>query len=140
MSAIALLLVVLLYPIETTVVPIWKIRVIDEHGTGYEGIRIVEFWKHYSLELQDGENGEERWTDGSGVVEFPRRTIRLSILSRLARTSITGLLRYLHGSTGIHAYVMATGPQGIKDLNYDPKKPPPETLVLPRYETQDGNQ
>lgn len=129
-----------LYPFDTTVVPAWKLRVIDEHGVSYEGIRVVESWKDYSLELEAGMNGEERWTDRNGVVEFPQRTIRMSIFGRIFRMSITRINRLLHGSTGIHAYIMATGPQGTRDIDYKPNKPPPDTLVLPRHEKSDGNQ
>jgi len=139
-GAIALVLFGLLYPFETTVVPTWKLRVIDEQGIPYEGLRVDEDWKHYSLELEEGTNGEERWTDQNGVVQFPRRTIRIGIPGRLFRMTVTSLKRYLHGSTGIHAYIMATGPKGIKSLNYEPNKPPPDTLVLPRQEKQNGNQ
>lgn len=129
-----------LIPFETTVVPTWKLRVIDEEGVPYEGLRVVEYWKHYSLELEAGQNGEERWSDRNGVVEFPRRTIRMTVLGRLFRMAITRLNRLLHGSTGIRADIMATGPKGTKTLQYEPNKPPPDTLVLPRQETPDGNQ
>ena len=138
--ALALLLLVGcgLYPFETTVVLPWKVRVIDEDGVPYEGLRVVEYWKHYSLELEEGQNGEERWTDRNGVVEFPRRTIRMSVLGRLVRMSITRLKRFLHGSTGIQADIMATGPQGTKTLQYEPSKPPADTLVLPKNASQSG--
>lgn len=128
------------FPFETTVVPHWKLRVIDENGVPYDSLMVEEIWKHYSLELEAGTNGEERWTDKNGDVEFPRRTIRMSLLGRLFRMTIARLNRLLHGSTGIHAYIMATGPQGIKTIDYEPNKPPPETLVLPRQVTGDGHQ
>src|SRR5438552_1826073 len=114
---IALVLFGLFYPFETTVVPTWRLRVIDEHGVPYEGLRVVEDWKHYSLELEEGTNGEERWTNRNGTVEFPRRTIRISAIGRLFRMTIASLKRFLHGSTGIHAYIMAWGPEGVKDIN-----------------------
>jgi hypothetical protein len=135
----ALLLFGLFYPIETTVVPAWKLRVIDENGVPYQGLRVVESWKHYSLELEGGTNGEERWTDKDGYVEFPIRTLSMSILGRLVRTALTSIKRYMHGGTGIHAYIMATGPLGTKDINYEPNKPPPDTLVLPRQGTEEKN-
>lgn len=136
---LAFLIVSGFYPFETTVVSTWKLRVIDEHGVPYEGLRVVEYWKHYSLELEAGQNAEERWTDRNGYLEFPRRSIRMSVLGRLFRMAITSLnRRFLHGSTGIHASIMATGPQGIRTIDYEPNKPLPDTLVLPRRETGDG--
>jgi hypothetical protein len=130
---IALLGFGLVYPFETTIVPAWKLSVTDENGVPYEELRVVEFWKHYSLELEKGMNGEERWTDRNGVVQFPRRTIRMSVLGRIARMTVTSINRFMHGSTGIHADIMATGPQGVREIDYEQNKPMPDRLVLPRH-------
>jgi hypothetical protein len=73
-----IILIVVLYPLETTVVPAWTLKVVDEDGLGYQGIRVVEHWKHYSLELEAGTHSEELRSDRNGVVSFPRRTIRMS--------------------------------------------------------------
>ncbi len=121
-----------LIPFETTVVPTWKLRVVDEEGTPYAGIKTRESWRHYSLTLLSGGDEEERWTDNRGYVEFPRRAIRMSALKRLVLTTLTAINRKLHGSTGVHAYVMAWGPMGVNDISYNPGQPPPSTLVLPR--------
>jgi hypothetical protein len=121
-----------LYPFETTTVPAWTLRITDEDGVPYGALRVVEYWKHYSLELDGGENGEERWTDQNGVVQFPPRKIRAGLLSRMFRTAITSLSRLMHGSVGIHAYIIATGPQGVTSIHYETDKPLPDKLVLPR--------
>lgn len=127
----ALVVLGLVYPFKSTVVPAWRIRVVDEAGRPYAGMEVSQAWKHYSLELEGGENMETRSTDASGYVEFPERTLRLSLLSRTLRTTFTRAAKLLHGSTGIHARVVATGPQDIKSVEYVPGKPPPEQLVLP---------
>jgi hypothetical protein len=119
-------------PRESAVVPAWKIRVVDEAGKPYVGLQVRQAWKHYSLELEGGRNMEDRWTDASGYVEFPARTLRLSLLSRAYRLVFTSGLKLLHGSTGIQADVAATGPQGYESVRYVPGKLPPERLVLPR--------
>lgn len=126
-----LVLVGVVYPFESTVVPAWSIRVIDEAGRPYAGMEVSQAWKHDSLELEGGENMETRSTDASGYVEFPDRTLRLSLVSRFFRMAFTRAAKLLHGSTGIHARVAATGPQGYKSVEYVPGKPPPEQLVLP---------
>jgi hypothetical protein len=128
-----------LIPFETTVVPAWRLRLVDEHATPYAEIKTRESWRHYSLTLTNGGDEEERWSDRDGYVEFPRRTIRMSVIKRLALRTLTGINRTMHGSTGVHAYVMAWGPQGIKDINYEPNKPPPAIVVLPRQNTEAGN-
>lgn len=128
----ALVAVGFAYPVESTVVPAWKIRVVDEAGRPYAGMSVSQAWKHYSLELEGGENMESRWTDGDGYVEFPERTLRMSLLSRAFRLAFTKVKTLFHGSTGISADVAATGPQGYKSVEYVPSKSPPEQLVLPR--------
>lgn len=112
-----------LIPYETTVVPTWKLRVVDERGSPHAGIKTRESWRHYSLTLTGGGDEEDRWTDKNGYVEFPRRTIRMSAIKRLALRGLTTINRTMHSSTGVHAYVMAWGPQGINDINYEPNKP-----------------
>lgn len=118
-------------PFQSTVVPAWKIRVIDETGRPYAGMSVSQAWKHYSLELEGGENMETRQTDEAGYVEFPQRTLKLSLLSRALRSVYTHVLTLSHGSAGISADVAATGPQGYKSIKYVAGKPPPDQLVLP---------
>lgn len=62
----------------------------------------------------------------------------MSAIKRFALRGLTTINRTMHGSTGVHAYVMAWGPQGINDINYEPNKPPPDSLVLPRQPIEDG--
>jgi hypothetical protein len=131
LTVAVLLLIGITYPFESKVVPAWRIQVIDEAGKPYAGMEVSQAWKHYSLELEGGENMETRWTDASGYVEFPERTLRLSLLSRAFRMAFTRAAKLLHGSTGISADIAATGPQGYKSVEYVPGKPLPEQLVLP---------
>jgi hypothetical protein len=125
------ILLVCLYPFETTVVPAWKVKVVNEAGVAYPGLRVVQYWKHYSLELTGGMNGEERHTDRDGLVHFPRRTIRMPLIGRIGLTALATVSRLFHGSTGVRSYIMATGPTGMKELVYEEDQPPPESLVLP---------
>lgn len=132
MVLVAVLLVVgIVYPFNSTVVPAWRIRVVDEAAKPNAGMEVSQAWKHYSLELEDGENMETRSTDAGGYVEFPERTLRLSVLSRTFRIAFTRAAKLLHGSTGIRARVTATGPQDIESVEYVPGTAPPEQLVLP---------
>lgn len=52
-----------LIPYETTVVPTWKLRVVDERGSPHAGIKTRESWRNYSLTLTGGGDEEDRWTD-----------------------------------------------------------------------------
>jgi len=134
--ALVLLLLIATYPLETTVVPAWRIRVVDEQARPYARLKVMQAWKHYTLELGDSENMEDRWTDNSGYVEFPARTIKVTIIGRALRIFTTFVSVVLHGSVGIHADLAAVGPNGYKSVEYVPGKSPPGQLVLPRNEKQ----
>ena len=118
------------YPFETTAVPEWRIRVIDETGSPFAGARVVEQWDHYSL----GEGGgEEKWANEDGEVVFPKRIVRGSLLYRTVRTSWAVLMKLADGSTGIRATVWATTPRVSSDsVQYEEGKPLPEVIVLRR--------
>ena len=124
-------IVIGLIPFETTIVPAWHITVLDENGVPYVGQRVDQFWANYDLELGIG-HGEERWTNEHGRIDFPRRTLKMGVVERIVRRILTSLLRYMHGSEGIEAYLMTTVPAGIKTLKKESNKPPPDHWILPR--------
>ena len=121
----------LFYPFETTVVPAWPIRVTDEKGVPFAKYRVRQTWGHYSLCLGGCEQEEERLTDEDGRVEFPRRTIRMGLLGRAVRIILTSIVNFMHGGSGVHAYISTNSSLGWKDLNYVPGQPLPDRLVLP---------
>ena len=79
-AAAALLLVIILYPFETTIVPQWTLRVIDDAGASVREINVTEHWQNYLLESAGNE--EVRTTNPDGLVTFGARTIRASVLRR----------------------------------------------------------
>lgn len=124
-----------LIPYETTVVPKWKIRVIDETGAAYASMRVRQSWRHYTLETEPGENSDTRLTDAEGYVEFPERRVGASILGRVVRSVFAVLGRFLaHGGLGIRAYIDSSGPQGYRSIDYTPGSPLPTELILPRQQ------
>jgi len=78
-----LLLILLFFPFKTTIVPRWRLRVVDDAGAMVRDIKVTEHWQDYLVESEGHE--EMLNTDGSGMVDFPERTIRASVASRLAR-------------------------------------------------------
>jgi hypothetical protein len=127
---LVLLAAAAVYPFETTVVPEWKIRIIDETGTPFVGAKVVQQWDHYSLGIG---GGEEKWADEAGYVVFPKRTARSSFLHRMLRTGWAALMKLAHGSTGIRATVWATTPRVSSDpLEYQEGKSLPQVIVLRR--------
>jgi len=97
MATIPLLLVVG-YPVESNVADEWRIRVVDVDGKAVSGVVVRQFWQHYSLEGNSHE--EERLTDSSGRVVFPRRTIRASLIWRLMGPAWKVMQLGVHASFG----------------------------------------
>jgi hypothetical protein len=82
-ALVALLVVVVLvlvYPFKTVVVPAWPLRVIDNSNRPIAGINVTEHWQHYLLE-DEGHEVLQR-SDEFGAVSFPERSIRASLLRR----------------------------------------------------------
>ena len=80
-GAALLLLILLIYPFQSTTVPRWRLRILDDEGAQVSGISVTEHWQHYLIE-SDGHE-EVRKTDRNGLVEFPARTVRASIITRI---------------------------------------------------------
>ena len=72
--------IVLVYPFQSTVVPAWHLRVVDDTGLAVAGIKVTEHWQHNSLESTGYEDFET--TDQDGRVSFPARPIRSSLFAR----------------------------------------------------------
>jgi hypothetical protein len=130
-SILVVILGVLLFPFKTTVVPLWKVRVVDEAGKPLAQVAVTEYWRHTSAESDD--HHAESITDDSGYVTFPRRTIRASLIRRLIGQLINRM--NVHGvDLGPHAYLIVAGDMNSTTHNSDylPGKPLPEEIVLSR--------
>jgi hypothetical protein len=87
--ALAVVLVTFLYPFETTTVPQWNLRIVDDAGAPVREINVTEHWQNYLLET--GGHEEAQTTNQAGLVSFGERSIRASVASRLfARISKFG--------------------------------------------------
>ena len=96
----------LLYPFETTVVPEWKIRVVDESGKPVGNVLVNQGWRDHSIELHRSEQGIS--SDSQGYVYFPRRAVRAGLLHRLIGRAVASLNP--HGETRIETFVYVVGP------------------------------
>ena len=125
-----LLVVIGFLPYETSSVPAWKMRIVDEYENPYGQLKATQVWKDYNLEIGIQEHEEIRYTDQNGYVTFPERRLKASLLWRIVSASVSFLLKLAHGGSGVHAYVFANGPDGYADVRYIPGAPPPNKLVL----------
>lgn len=137
-SGILVLLVLLfllsLIPINTVLVPEWKVQVVDENGTPYKGQIIRQSCHNYTLDVHpcSGTEGSIQKTDENGFVVFPERRIEMNGISRIFRP-VGSLLQavFLHGSLGRSIYLDSVGPKGMKTLKYISDESLPEKLILP---------
>jgi hypothetical protein len=126
----------LLYPFKTTVVPDWRVRIVDEEGNPIRMAVVKEVWQHSTIESASHE--EDSITDNDGYVTFPRRTVRGSLLVRIG-TPIVNLLN-VHASFGPIAYVLVVNSPSVQYLFqeenhvYFPDKPLPAEIVLKRVQ------
>ena len=125
---LATLAAIALYPFETTVVPEWRVRIVDQAGSPLGNTSVKEVWQHYSIESRDHE--EDLLTDGDGNVTFPKRTIRAPLAVRIVRGSINRLNP--HGSSGPAAYVitLAPGYDMWRNNFYIPGQPLPTEVIV----------
>ena len=124
--------VVLFVPMNNTVAPAVRLQVLDEAGIPAAGIRVEQEWDYYVIDSEP--HREVSKTDSAGYVDFPRRSVRVSLARKLL-TMISGLMP--HGSTGgPHATISAYRPDdgaydfvicGIND-------PTPRQMRLKRLE------
>lgn len=130
---IIVFVVVVIIPFETSHLDEWRVRVVDENNTAYSGKSVVQFCENYTLGVAPCfEQGEStKVTDKHGYVTFPKRTFRLSLLSRIVRTAFNFVMIIAHGSVGNDIYLQATGPQGVATLKYDEVGVLPAKFVLP---------
>lgn len=80
-AALVIFLVTFLYPFQTTTVPQWNLRVVDDAGAPVREINVTEHWQHYRLEADGHE--EAQTTNQDGLVSFGLRSIRASVARRL---------------------------------------------------------
>jgi len=80
-ASTAVLVVIFLYPFQTTTLPPWNIRVVDDAGAPVSEINVTEHWQNYLLESTGHE--EPQTTDQDGRVSFGDRSIRASLTRRL---------------------------------------------------------
>ena len=85
-ALIILLLLILIFPFKTIIVPTWTLKIVDESGTAVRGINVTEHWQHYLVESSGHEDVRQTGADGS--VSFPERSIRASLLRRFLATIV----------------------------------------------------
>jgi hypothetical protein len=106
-SALAVLLILLLFPFKTIVVPPWSLRVIDHLEQPVAGVKVTEHWQNYLLEPKGHE--ELKNTLENGEVEFPERAIRASLFTRAIARIVKATRSGAEKRTDCYASVVVWG-------------------------------
>jgi hypothetical protein len=120
-----------LFPFKDTVVPAWKLQVVDTAANPVPNTRIRQVWRNYSTEQHDHE--EDSVTDEAGYAAFPERTERACALLRVI-VGLNNASAVAHASWGPHAFVLVlAGRDYQSDLCvFDGKGQPPSRVILRR--------
>ena len=124
--ALCVLIGAAIYPFESSVVPAWRVRVIDTEGVACENMPVTEMWGHYSLFLDGDFQSADDVTNPEGVVEFPERRVRAIGMRRVIMPIVTKVLTIAHGSTGVDGAVSTSGLKDVAWLSYKGNEPLPD--------------
>jgi hypothetical protein len=102
-----LLVLVLIYPFEATVVPRQRVLVVTEDWHPIAGARVRQSWQNYSIEADGHE--EDVLTDENGRVTLPPRINRASLAWRLFRPVANIITQGIHAGFGTYAKVSELG-------------------------------
>ena len=105
-------------PIETTLMPPWRIQVVDVSGTACSGMRVTQSWGHYRLYLDGNDLSRDGLTDANGYVQFPERRIQASLSRRIMMPIVTRVATIMHGGWRISGAVWASGIKDVAWLSY----------------------
>ena len=130
--ALGLIIVVMFIPIETTVIPRWKLQVVDVNGTPCANMIVTQHWGDYRLYSVGNLTTTALYTDRNGYVEFAERTVRASLSRRLIMPVITSVGSLMHGGGEVVGVVLASGIKDVTDLRYQPDNPLPDKMRVER--------
>lgn len=135
---ICLGLLVFLVPIETSVIPQWRVQVVDVNGTACASMRVTQSWGHYRLFLDGNHSSDRRFTDPNGYVQFPERTIRASLSRRIIVPILTRITTIMHGGWRVVGSVWASGIKDVVWLSYESGRPLPGKMIVEECISNDG--
>lgn len=121
----------MLIPFPTTIVPTWKLKVVDEQNNICPNKEVTQTWAHYSIYIGSGNSqSEDRLTDEEGNIEFPTRTVWSPLIWRIIGAVIANALTIAHGSAGADSSVYSSGIKDVAWISYKPEKPLSDKIVV----------
>ena len=99
-----------LIPFPTELVPESRFQIVDTRNQPLAGVATEQEWKSYTFFNVGG--FEERCTDSSGIVVYPRRMLWASAFSRITFPVLAQIGTIIHGRAGTISYFQ------VFDRNY----------------------
>lgn len=130
-ATVVVITVILLFPLQTQVVPRWIVRVVDSSGTPVAGAIVRQQWKYEPFDMERHEGTE--MTRKDGFVVFRSRHLRMSLAERGIGLAV-GLLRAdPHADWGRNSLLVATAP-GFEagEASYRPSESLPAEIRIRR--------
>ena len=117
-----------LYPFESTIMPSQNVLVVTEDWRPIQDVAVRQIWQNYSLESRSHE--EDLRTGPNGRVTFPRRTIRASLVRRMAHPIWNLLTQGVHASFGVHTDMFSLPDTSKKPVGNKTVEARPGDIVL----------
>lgn len=129
---VIILFIISLIPFPTTMVPEWKLKVVDENDKPYQNLLVRQHCRNYTLNRDCSGDEPNPYTNQDGEVVFPKRTVSMSLLIRGMTTMGSLFQKFFsyHGELGSRVTVDASGPLGYQRLEYKPGEPLPDKFIL----------
>jgi len=126
--AVLAIVVAMLVPYPSLVVPPWRLQVVDPDGRPMPAIKVRQHWQNYSFE-SEGHEIDAR-TDAAGWVAFPARAASKSALFRIIVPVGNGVLGGVHASFGPSSMIQAWNNEYEGWVHYKAQGQLPDRLVL----------
>lgn len=130
-ASVGTLIVVMLFPWESTVIPELQFQIIGVHGKPATKAHVRQIWRHFSLEDSHSIHQEEFLASADGRIVLPKRTIRASMCSRLFRPAINIYKLWGLAQFGPWGQIQAWADDGATaGFEFEPGKSLPSKLRL----------
>src|ERR1700741_2295753 len=127
---ICVVIFVVFVPIKTSMIPQWRVQVVDVNGSSCANMRVTQSWGHYRLYIDGNSSSDDRFTDLNGYVGFPERTMQASLLRRIIMPIVTRIVTIMHGGWSVDGVVWASGIKDVVWLRYVSGQPPPAKMIV----------
>jgi hypothetical protein len=104
-TILCLLVVVLVVPFESTVMPPASVRVVDQGGNPMPRVLVKQEWKDVIVEEEIHVDSVR--TDENGMATFPKRTVRSFMIKRMLTIAWRILTQAQHASLWSHGAITA---------------------------------